>query len=323
VIERSRSESILLADVGGTNVRFAVLERGKLGPIAHMAVADHRRFTDALETFLASRSGDPAIRHVLFGAAGVVRDQRCELTNSSWLIDARELCAQFEFSDVHIVNDFEAIGWALPRFTPADLLALGGGRPAADAPMLVLGPGTGLGVAAYLPNGQGGRVVSSEYGHSTLPSVSAREDAIIERLRQRFAHVSAERVLSGEGLTNLYYAIASLDGVVIPKRSAPEISKAGVAGSCQICRAALDAFCAWLGEVAGNLALAFGARGGVFIAGGIVRHICEYMLKSQFRSRFQAKGRMSGYVEAVPTYLIVHEDPAFVGLQFLAAQRSS
>jgi glucokinase len=150
-----------------------------------------------------------------------------------------------------------------------------------------------------------------------------REDAIIETLRQRFGHVSAERVLSGHGLENLYHAIASVEALALPERNATEITQAAVAGSCATSRAALDMFCALLGEVAGNFALSFCAQGGVFIGGGIVPHMRDYLPRSQFRSRFEAKGRMSHYVEPIPVYLILHDDPAFLGLRSLVARRKA
>lgn len=149
-----------------------------------------------------------------------------------------------------------------------------------------------------------------------------REDAIIEKLRQQFGHVSAERVLSGHGLENLYRAIASIDTLMLPERTSAEITQAAVAGSCATSRAALDIFCAMLGEVVGNFALSFGAQGGVFIAGGIAPHIRDYLHRSQLRSRFEAKGRMRRYVEAIPVYLILRDDPAFIGLRSLAARRA-
>ena len=263
-----------------------------------------------------------AIRSAIFAVAGVVTGERCALTNNPWVVDAAELRARFGFTGISIINDFEAIAWSLPHLTGDDLRTVGGREPAAQAPMVVLGPGTGLGVAAYVPREKGGFVLRSEGGHTTMPSGSLREDAIIENLRQRFGHVSAERVLSGHGLENLYRAIASIDVLTVPERTAAEITQAAVEGRCATSRAALDMFCAMLGEVAGNFALSFGAQGGVFIAGGIVPHLRDYLPRSQFRPRFEAKGRMRQYVEAIPVYLILHDDPAFIGLQSLAARRA-
>jgi glucokinase len=317
---RSDSEICLLADVGGTYVRFAVLKNGTLGPIAHMAVADHARFDDALNAFLARQPDHAAVHSAVFGVAGVVEGGRCALTNNPWVVDTDALRADFGFTDIRLVNDFEAIAWSLPKLTRSDLRKIGGGE-AQKAPMVVLGPGTGLGVAAYVPHAQGGLVLHSEGGHMTLPGASAREDAVLEVLRLRFGHVSAERVLSARGLGNLYGAIASLDSVFAPERSSVEITQAALAGSCAICCAAVDMFCAMLGEVAGNFALSFAARGGIFLAGGIVPHLRDYLPRSQFRSRFDAKGRMATYVESIPAYVILSDDPAFIGLRSLAARQ--
>lgn len=314
-------EAVVLADVGGTNVRFALLVGGVLGAIKHMQVRDHARFTDALAIFMARKKNSAAVRRAIIAVAGVVEGERCALTNNPWIVDAVELRARFGFAGIRLVNDFEAIAWSLPHLAGDDLRTVGGREPAAQAPMVVLGPGTGLGVAAYLPNEKDGFVLHSEGGHSTAPSGSAREDAIIEELRQRFGHVSAERVLSGHGLENLYRAIASIDQLTVPERTAAEITRAAIEGSCAISRAALDAFCAMLGDVAGNFALGFGAQGGVFVAGGIISHIRDYLPRTQFRSRFEAKGRMSNYVEPIPVHLILHDDPAFIGLRRLIIGR--
>jgi glucokinase len=310
----------VLADVGGTHVRFALLAGGVLGPIEHMAVRDHARFSDALALFLAGQDRHPPIRDAILAVAGAIEGERCELTNSGWVVDAAELRAGFGLQAIRLINDFEAIAWSLPHL-PADALRkVGGGQAVPQAPMAVLGPGTGLGVAAYVPHAAGGIVLRSEGGHSTLGAGSAREAAIIEELRQRFGHVSAERALSGPGLENLYHAIASLDGVTVPRRNAAEISQAGIDGGCAVSRAALDTFCALLGDVAGNFALAYGAQGGVFVGGGVTYHLHDYLPHSQFRARFEAKGRMTHFVAPIPTWLIVQHDMAFVGLRALAAQ---
>jgi glucokinase len=188
--------------------------------------------------------------------------------------------------------------------------------------MVVLGPGTGLGVAAYIHGDRGDFVLGSEGGHATLPSASSREDAIIANLRAQFGHVSAERVLSGPGLENLYRVIASLDSQTVAQWTAAEIIEAALANRCAVSQAALDIFCGLLGGVAGNLALSFGAQGGVYIAGGIAPQLRDYLPQSQFRSRFEAKGRLTSYLKPIPTYLVLHDDPAFVGLQFLAGQET-
>lgn len=316
------AERVVLADVGGTNVRFAVLTGGVLGPIAHRAVGDHAHFADALAAFLSHQTDRAGIGRVILGVAGVVEGGRCALTNNAWVVDAAELCARFGFSHVRLVNDFEALAWSLPYLARGDIRQIGGGQPMLKAPMVVLGPGTGLGVAAYVPGETGAFVLHSEGGHATVPSGSSREDAIIEDLRRQYGHVSAERVLSGHGLEALYRAIASIDARTVPARHAAEITDAALNGDCAASRAAVDTFCAILGDVAGNFALGFGAQGGVFLAGGIVVHLRDHLPQSRFRERFDAKGRMRGYVEAIPAYVILCEDPTFIGLRALAAQHA-
>ena len=309
-------QNIVLADVGGTNVRFAVLTGDAVGPIACMEVREYPQFTDALARFLAQQHAP--IHSAAFAVAGVVKGERCALTNNLWVVDGAEVRARFGFTTVHIVNDFEAIAWSLPHLTSLEVRALGYGEPMAQAPMAVLGPGTGLGVAAYVPDQN--FVLAGEGGHITMPSGSAREDAIIAHLRRRFEHVSAERVISGNGLENLYRAIASIDGSIVPNRGAADITHAALGGTCVVSRAALDMLCAMLGDVAGNCALMFGARGGVYIAGGIIPRIRDYLPRTQFRARFEAKGRMRAYLEAIPVYLILYEGAALIGLRALAAR---
>ena len=314
----STSERVLLADIGGTNARFAVLADGTAGMVAHMAVSDYGSFREALSAYLGSLPAAGAIGAAILAAAGVVQGQRCALTNSSWVIDAAELRAAYGFSTVRLLNDFEAVAWSLPGLCPEKLLPIGGGQRVAGAPLAALGPGTGLGMAVSIPHATGQLVLSSEGGHSTMAGSSSREDAVIAYLRRRFGHVSAEHVLSGHGLENLHEALAALDKVTVPARRAAEITRAGIEGTCPTSRAAIDMFCAMLGTVAGNLALTLGARGGIFIAGGILRHMPEYLVRSQFRARFEQKGRLSNYLEPIPVWLILDEDAAFVGLRALA-----
>jgi glucokinase len=322
VLDQQAHERVVLADVGGTNVRFAVLRDCGVGVIEHMAVSSHAQFSDALAAFMSRQPDSAAIHHALFAVAGIVEDQRCALTNNRWVVDAAELSARLGFADVRLINDFEAVAWALPRLASSDLRQIGGGEPKPRAPMVVVGPGTGLGVAAYVPSEPRPIVLRSEGGHATVPSGSLREDAIIESLRRQFGHVSAERVLSGGGLENLYKAIAAIESAPVPKRNAAAILEAAVSETCATSLAALETFCALLGEIAGNLALTFEAAGGVFIAGGITPHLRDYLPKSGFRSRFEAKGRITRHLQKIPTHLILHEDPAFLGLQSLAQQHT-
>jgi glucokinase len=308
----------LLADIGGTNARFALLKGGRLGEIEHIPVADYPNVGDAIAAFLSRQTPQPAVATVVLAIAAPVAGDRCTITNSRWVIDGAELRAAFQFSTVRLINDFEAVALSLPQLIEADLFSIGGGKAQFGEPMLVLGPGTGFGAAALVwRNGQA-FPIATEGGHSTLPSSSRREDAIIEHLRQRFGHVSIERAVSGPGLENLYRGIATLDGLSVPMRNPTEITQAGFQGDCAASRMALETFCAMLGTVAGDFALTFRTLGGVYIAGGIAPRITNFLARSEFRARFEAKGRFRSYLERIPTRIIIHPDVTFLGLKALA-----
>ncbi len=311
-------QKVLLADIGGTNARFAILAGGTVSPIAHMAVSAYGSFREALDKYLGNSPEVGTIRAAILAVSGPIQNGRCALTNNPWVVDAAVLRDAYGLSAVRLINDFEAVARSLPHLSREKFLHVGGGQPAVGAPLVALGPGTGLGVAFSIPHASGHLVFPSEGGHSTMAGTSLREDAVLAYLRRRFGHVSAERVLSGNGLENLHEALAALDGMTLPRRPATEITRAGLEGDCPTSRAAIDMFCAMLGTVAGNLALTLGARGGVFVGGGILRHMPGYFASSSFRARFEDKGRFGKYLKPIPAYLILDEDAAFVGLRTLA-----
>ena len=314
-----RHAQTLLGDIGATNARFALLTDGALGPVTNFEVARYAHFPDAVADFLKMHRDQAPVTNALLAVAGPVEGERSTLTNCPWIIDSGELRAAFRLAGVRVVNDFAATAHALPSLTPADLHAIGGGRALPGAPMAVLGPGTGLGLAGLVPGGKQGVVIAGEGGHATIAAASAREDAVIDYLRGQFGHVSAERVISGSGLENLYRAIAALDHSAVPARTAAEITRTALDGSCPTAAAALLMFCALLGSFSGNVALMFGARGGLYVAGGIAPRIVAFMERSEFRRRFEDKGRFRPYLEAVPTSVVVHPAAAFIGLRALAS----
>lgn len=309
---------VLLADIGGTHARFAVLSGNELGLVRSLDVGTHLQIHDAIRHFLAGDDSAGPIDEAILAVAGPVVNGRCVLTNSSWVADVTELRREFGFSAVRLVNDHEAAAWSLPSLEPSDTLLVGPGTGVHGAPMALLGPGTGLGMACYVPGPTGGRIVVSEGGHMTLAATTDREAALIGILRRQFAHVSAERVLSGPGLVNLYEAIASIDQVEVQPRTPAEVTRAALDETCDICRKALDSFVSFLGSVAGDVALLFGARGGVFVGGGIVPHIAHCLAASDFRRRFEAKGRFQPYLAAIPVRIVLRRDTAFLGLMALA-----
>lgn len=306
----------LVADVGGTHARFAWLaEPGD--PLAHRAsyrVADHAGLREAIEHYLhEQRLPRPARAAV--GIANPVTGDRVHMTNHDWGFSIAELQRALGLERLLVINDFTALALALPLLGPDDRRAVGGpGEPAEAAPIALLGPGTGLGVSGLIrPPGGGWVPLTGEGGHVTLAAADEREDAVLAVLRRRFGHVSAERALSGPGLANLYQAVCELAGKQASPLDAPAITQAALRHADPHCVAALELFCAFLGTVAGNLALTLGARGGVYIGGGIVPRLGDWFDGSSFRERFEAKGRFREYLEGIPTWVILAESPGLRG----------
>ncbi|MBX3498952.1 MAG: glucokinase [Alphaproteobacteria bacterium] len=300
--------SILCGDIGGTNARLALLADGAMGAVATLAVADHPDLASAIRAFLGKH---PDVDGALLAVAGPVTDGRCVLTNSGWVVDAAELKPALRAEWVSVVNDFEAQAWALPTLGASDLVSLGGGPIRPDQPMAMIGPGTGLGMACLMPNGT---VIVSEGGHATLAAGDDREAAALAWLRRGFDHVSAERVLSGDGMENLHAALAAIDGVAHTHRESVVITAAALDGSCARSAETVDRFCAILGSVAGDLALLFGARGGVFVTGGIAPAILPALARSAFRARFEAKGRFRDWLAPIATSVVTRPNAAFAGI---------
>ena len=321
------AQSALIADIGATNARFALLEQGEVAVSETYAVADYASPVEAARDFLSGPAAGHAPKQALIAAAGPVERGRVALTNAAWIVDSERIAKGLAMTDVQVLNDFEALAWCLPALRPEHMVTLGapsnGARGSERNTMAVLGPGSGFGLAALVFAGDAAAVLVTEGGHATLSSENRREDAIILVLREQFHHVSVERVLSGSGLMQLYHAIARVDGKAVPERDSGEIVAHALAGDCSVSREALELFCAFLGSVAGNVALTLGARGGVFIGGGIAPRFTDFLRSSAFRERFEAKGRLSSYLTRIPTAVIVHPMPAFLGLAHLAQTRTA
>jgi glucokinase len=303
----------LLADVGGTNARFALLTDSVITDVRVLEGSAYPTFLDAVRAYLAQVQAAPVKAAALAIAAPLSGDE-VNMTNSTWRFSVAMLRTELRLDRLIVLNDFTALAMAL-RHLPADeLKQVGGLNPVGNAPIALIGPGTGLGVSGLIPSEGAWTPLQGEGGHVTLPSCSEREGRIIERLRLQFGHLSAERVLSGPGLVNLYAALGALDGVPPRAIEPSEVTSAALARSDEQCVEALDIFCALLGTVAGDLALTIGAFGGVYIGGGIVPRLGDYFARSKFRSRFEAKGRYEKYLAPIPVYVIHSALPAFFGL---------
>lgn len=303
----------LVADIGGTNARFGWVEEpgGAVRHVVKLPVADHAGPAQAAAAYLRD-AGLPPPRKAAIAVATAVQGDVVDLTNSHWRFSRAALQADLGLQALLVLNDFEALALSLPRLAPAQLRAHGA-MPQPQGTLAVIGPGTGLGVAGVVQTAQGWVALPGEGGHATLAPADDLESALLAEVRREYAHVSAERLLSGIGLPVLHAALARVQGRAADGRTAEAIVGHGVAGADAGCRETLDVFCALLGGFAGNVALTLGARGGVYIGGGIVPRLGDGFFSSRFRERFEAKGRFRGYLQAIPTALITDTLAALSG----------
>lgn len=310
-----RSEGRLLADIGGTHARFAwQAARGAcLQDVQVIACAGHAGLADAMRAYLQASGRGPA-RDCAMAIATPVTGDEVSMTNLAWRFSIQAMRQEFGLQRLVVLNDFTALALGIPDISGSQLRQVGGGTAVAGQPAGIIGPGTGLGVSGLVPLA-GGRwhALSGEGGHVTLAGANAQERAVIEALAAQYAHVSAERVLSGAGLVLLYRAVCRLHGVAAEPLSAAAITGQALAGAT-LCRDTLNLFCAFLGLVAGNLALTLGARGGIYIGGGIIKRLGAFFDASPFRARFEEKGRFADYLREVPTLVIESpHSPALLG----------
>ncbi len=306
----------LVGDIGGTNARLGWVSRvgGPVEQVRTLPVAAHATPADAVRAYLAGlgpEAGTP--RRAALAVATAVGSDEVVLTNSAWRFSCRALQTALGLERLLVLNDFEALALSLPRLNAAQLRPIGAAPPHADGTLAVIGPGTGLGVAGVTRCRQGWLALPGEGGHATLAPADEFESAVLAAARTRFAHVSAERLLSGIGLPVLQMAVAEALGQAAELLPAEQIVERGLSGADPVCERTVDTFCAMLGGFAGSVALTLGARGGVYVGGGIVPRLGERFFTSRFRERFEAKGRFQTYLRAIPTALITDTLAALTG----------
>ena len=307
--DRAADYPRLVADVGGTNVRFASQFKAEapLQGVASYPCADFPGLLEAIEHHLRAQGlGTP--RACAIGIATAITGDQVQMTNHHWAFSVAALQRSLGAGRLLVINDFTALALSLPALLPGDCRQVGGGSAVAGAPIGLVGPGTGLGVSGLLPGMGGGGLapIGGEGGHVTLASFEPEEDAVLKRLQHRFGHVSAERALSGPGLENLHQALAEVRGLATEARRAADIT----AGEDPLARDTVELFCSLLDSVAGNVALTLGARGGLYIGGGIVPRLGDRFDRSRFRERFEAKGRFRDYLAAIPAFVVKGSDQA-------------
>lgn len=313
----------LVADIGGTHARFALVKDDRVSDVEVLRAADFSSIAAAAHAYLAKHHVH--VKSAALSIAATLSPDTDEVTLvnlPAWNTTRRALKQDLGLETLITVNDFEALAHGITAIGPGGCVQICGGTPVVHAPIGVVGPGTGLGMASIIFIDTVPHVIASEGGNATLPATSNREYAVIDMLRSMKAdgHVSAEDAVSGRGLPQLYQAIAHLDGITIPPRTAPDITGAALDNSCVVATEALDLFCHWLGVMAGNLALTLTASGGIYIAGGIIPQWLDHFMQSRFAASFTDKGAYRDYLRGIPVFAVTHPYPALEGVRVLLSR---
>ena len=317
------SQYTLVADVGATNARFALLLEGDAGlqEVKVLPCADYPSLPAAVQSYLASINTPGSLTAACIAIAGAVHLPVFELANNHWQVDKAQVNKSLAV-DVLWVNDFTAQAWAMSKIAQADLLQIKQGQAVAAGNRLVIGPGTGLGVAGLVAHGEGWLPVMGEGGHVSLAPENQLQSDILAYMWRQHKHVSVERLLSGSGIMNLYAAVAHVQGLT-PHLSHPAqvLKLAQLPLPDPLAAQALAQFCAMLGHAVGNAALLYGAVGGVYLTGGILPRMTGFLKESEFVHSFTEKGRLKSYLQEIPIYLCQAEQPGLQGAA-IALQQS-
>jgi glucokinase len=284
-------------------------------PISHIQTLENQyydSFISVIQAYLGSLEYQPTC--AALAIAGAINKEQVTSANISWSFSRTTLQQTFHFTQLVILNDFTALALALPLLHPDEYQQIGRGNPEPGRPLALIGPGTGLGVSGLIPTLDGRWIpLQGEGGHTTLAAMDKKEAELIRIIRQTHPHVSAERLLCGKGLPNLYHAMATLYGQTAQPLTARDIIQQALDNQCPVCIDVLETFCAMLGTVAGDLVLTLGAQGGLYLGGGIIPLLGSYFSHSRFRARFEDKGRLHAFMAEIPTYIITVANPALRG----------
>ena len=305
---------LLVADIGGTNARFAVVDTDKM-ELSHaetVATQDYRGILDAASQYLSRLSGPPPARSCI-AVACPAREDQVSLTNNHWSFSVEGLCRSLKLRQLIVVNDFKALAAGVLLLKADEYVQIGSGEPQAQRPITVIGAGTGLGVATITREGNRSTIIDGEGGHVGFAPRDHREVRILEILARQFDRVSMERLLSGDGIVNLYRALSEINGYVPESHTAADIVGQTRAGACSVCSATVKLFSSLLGGFAGDAALSMGSEGGIYIGGGIVPRMGDVFDREGFRKGFEAKGRMSYLLRSIPSFLITSDQAALWG----------
>ena len=303
----------LVGDVGGTNARLALceVETGAISQAKTFSTSDYDNLEAVIRHYLDEQKQD--IKDGCIAIACPITGDWVEMTNHDWAFSTKQMKESLGFTHLEIINDFTAISMAVPMLAENDVIQFGGKAPVQDKPIAIYGAGTGLGVSHLVHVDKRWVSLPGEGGHVDFAPNSEEEAEILEVLRAELGHVSAERVLSGSGLVNLYRAIVKSDQREPENLKPKDVTERALKDSCIDCRRALSLFCVIMGRFGGNLALNLGTFGGVYIAGGIVPRFLDFFKASGFRAAFEDKGRFRDYLVDIPVYMITHDQPGLLG----------
>lgn len=314
------SDTLLLADIGGTHARFALADPAAGSPLLHETIGKYPvtafpSLGEAAQRYLQDTGA--RVERGVFAVAARIEDGQARMTNHPWVVSRERLCRQLGLADALLVNDFTAQAMAVPLLRAGDFAVLGGAawdpaRDRGDRVQAVLGPGTGLGVGGLVARGDALYPLDTEGGHVSFAPGTPEEMAILERLSAHFGRVSNERLVCGPGLVNIHRALSEIAGDDPGPATPGEITARARAGDPR-CMRAVDIFCAVFGAIAGDLVLTLGAWQGVFLTGGMVPTMLDELQHSGFRQRFEHKGRFSPTMARVPTVAVLHPEPGLLG----------
>src|SRR6201996_4852194 len=313
----------LLADIGGTNARFALETRaGEIGSVQVYPCADYPGVAEVIKKYLKDMKIG-RVNHAAIAIANPVDGDQVSMTNHDWTFSIEATPRALVFDMLLVVNDFTALAMALPGLTDTQRVQVGGGARRPNSVIGLLGAGTGLGVSGLIPADDRWIALGSEGGHATFAPADEREDLVLQYARKKWSHVSFERVSAGPGIEVIYRALAARDKKGVPANfDTANVVKLALEGE-PLAAESVNVFCGILGTFAGNMAVTLGALGGIYIGGGVVPGLGKFFARSSFRERFEAKGRFEAYLQDVPTYVITAEYSAFLGVSAILAEQLS
>lgn len=318
----SVQELAVVGDIGGTNARFALVEPGsvELQEIDVLACSDYPGLDHAFQHYLAKKQPGP-VQVASMAFACPVHEDLIQMTNNHWLFSKTAMQQTLGLRVFKCINDFTAMALGVPHLMDQQLVKIGGDVGNPHSPRLVIGPGTGLGVSGLVKTSTAWVPLATEGGHVDFAPVNELQIAVFKNLSKRYKRISVERLLCGEGLVNIYKALTNLHKAESKYGSPEGISRGALEEQDPTAIATLELFCQVFGQVCGNAALTIGALGGVYICGGIIPRFLDFFIQSEFRNRFEDKGRMQGYMETIPVYVVTEKFTGLMGAAEAIANR--